>query len=92
MEDSSMSTRITIQDMDEASAKWIREEAQRRGVSRETLILELIRRGISMERNSSQLGAYHDLDSLAGTWSDEQATEFLNAIADFEQVDEKLWQ
>ncbi|MBI4639366.1 MAG: hypothetical protein HY731_01660 [Candidatus Tectomicrobia bacterium] len=45
-----------------------------------------------MERESSQLQVYHDLDSLAGTWSDEQASEFLNAIADFEQVDEKLWQ
>ena len=33
----------------------------------------------------------NDLDSLAGTWSEEQETEFLNAVADFEQVDEKLW-
>lgn len=87
-----MRTSITIQDIDEATAKWINEEAKRRGVSIETLVLELIRRGISMERESSQLQAYHDLDPLAGTWSDEQATEFLNAIADFEQVDEKLWQ
>jgi len=59
-------------------------------VTIEVLILELIRKGISMEQESSQLQVYHDLDSLAGTWSDEQASEFLNAIADFEQVDEKL--
>ena len=33
---------------------------------------------------------YRDLDALAGTWSDEEAEEFLSAIADFERVDEGL--
>jgi hypothetical protein len=35
---------------------------------------------------------YDDLDHLAGTWSDEQAEEFLGAIADLERVDEDLRQ
>jgi hypothetical protein len=35
---------------------------------------------------------YHDLDHLAATWSDEQAKEFLEAIADLDQVDKELWQ
>jgi hypothetical protein len=35
---------------------------------------------------------YHDLDSLAGTWTNGETQEFLTAIADFNQVDEKLWQ
>lgn len=86
-----MSAPITIQNMDEATAKWIDEEAQRRGVSRETLVVELIHKGIDLKRQESLPQTYHDLDALAGTWSDEEAEEFLNAIADFEQVDEKLW-
>jgi hypothetical protein len=35
---------------------------------------------------------YHDLDSLAGTWSDQEANEFLAAVSEFNRVDEKLWQ
>ena len=86
-----MSTNITIQELDEATAKWISEEAERRGVSVESVVLELIHKGINVAQESSQLQAYHDLDSLAGTWSEEQEAEFLHAIANFEQVDEKLW-
>lgn len=87
-----MSISITIQDIDDAATKWIKEEAERRGISVETLVVELIHRGIIVERESSHHQIYHDLDSLAGTWSEEQANEFLKAIADFERVDEKLWQ
>jgi hypothetical protein len=86
-----MSTEITIQDLDDATEKWIAEEASQRGVTIDQLILELIQKGISVERQSSPAPIYDDLDSLAGTWTEEQATEFLNAIDDFELVDEKLW-
>lgn len=86
-----MSTNITIQNLDAPTAKWISEEAERRGISVESLIVDLIRKGINTGQDTSQLQAYNDLDSLAGTWSEEQEVEFLNAIANFEQVDEKLW-
>ena len=86
-----MSTNITIQGLDDATAKWISEEAERRGVSVESLIVDLIRKGINIDQDTSQLPTYNDLDSLAGTWTEEQEAEFLNAVADFEQVDEKLW-
>lgn len=86
-----MSAPITIQDLDEATAAWISEEASRRGVSVETIILQLIQKGIHLEQEQAQLPTYHDLDSLAGTWSEEQENEFLNALTDFEQMDEKLW-
>ncbi|MCI0485967.1 MAG: hypothetical protein L0229_05145 [Blastocatellia bacterium] len=86
-----MSRSIMIQILDDATADWIAREAERRGISEQTLILELIRKGIGTDRESQELQTYHDLDSLAGTWSDEEAKQFLDATADFEQVDEKLW-
>lgn len=87
-----MSSSFTIRYIDDATARWISEEAERRSVSAETLIVELIRKGITVEAQSSELRTFSDLDSLAGTWSEEQAREFLDTVADFEQVDEKLWQ
>ena len=87
-----MSTNITIQNLDDTTSEWIGNEARRRGISVESLVVELIRKGMSTGQQTPQLQSYHDLDSLAGTWSEEQEAEFLNAIADFEQVDKKLWQ
>ncbi|HST21821.1 MAG TPA: hypothetical protein VLR90_11920 [Blastocatellia bacterium] len=86
-----MNLPITIQDIDDATAKWLSEEAKRRGVNVESLIVELIHKGIGVEREGMPLKSYHDLDSLAGTWNEEQEAEFLNAVSDFEQLDEKLW-
>jgi DNA polymerase III delta subunit len=83
-----MGRAIVLENLDDASAIWIEQEAERRGLSVEQVALELIQQAIK----AAQLKTYHDLDDLAGTWSDEEADEFLSVIADFERVDEKLWQ
>jgi hypothetical protein len=35
---------------------------------------------------------HHDLDHLAGTWTDADLEEFEEATAVFEQIDAELWQ
>jgi hypothetical protein len=83
---------IVINNLDEATATWIDEEAKKRGTDKEAVALHLIRKGIECEHGHVALQTFDDLDSLAGTWSEEQATEFMDAISYFDQVDEKLWQ
>jgi hypothetical protein len=83
---------IIINDLDEATANWINEEAKKRGINKEAIALHLIRKGIECEHGHVALQTYDDLDSLGGTWSEEQAEEFMEAISYFDQVDEKLWQ
>ncbi len=83
---------ITINNLDEATANWIEKEAERRGTDKEAVALHLIRKGIECEGEPFAPRTYEDLDSLAGTWTEEQATEFMQAISYFDQVDEKLWQ
>lgn len=34
---------------------------------------------------------YHDLDALAGTWSEADAAAFQAATTPFEQIDDTLW-
>jgi hypothetical protein len=34
---------------------------------------------------------YHDLDFLAGTWTEADAEEFKSATADFDHIDAELW-
>ncbi len=59
---------------------------------RSAAVLELIQKGITKEQDGEPLHVYRDLDELAGTWGDEEAEAFLDVVADFEHVDEKLWQ
>ena len=69
---------IVLENLDEPSATWIEQEAERRETTHEQIVLELVRAGIQR----SQLEAHHDLDDLAGTWSDEEAQEFLGVLAE----------
>jgi hypothetical protein len=82
---------ITIHHLDDASADWIEEQASQRGIEKEQIVLQLIHQGIDLEQKKSRLPQYHDLDALAGTWSEEDAAEFDQATERFRQVDEELW-
>ncbi len=82
---------ITIHDVDDATANWLVEEAGRWGVSVEMIAGQLLQRGLEWERRRIELPTYHDLDALAGTWCEDEAAAFLQATADFEQVDHGLW-
>lgn len=35
---------------------------------------------------------YHDLDYLAGTWTEEDETEFIANTKQFTEIDQNLWQ
>jgi len=69
---------------DELTAKLL-EEAQRRGVRPQELAEELLRQGLGLG------SVHHDLDSLAGTWSEADLEEFQATIKAFEEIDPKLW-
>lgn len=82
---------IVIDDIDKATAEWIDRESKRLGAPTEVVVRRLIRQAIELERKKSQGKIYNDLDSLAGTWDDKEAIEFLQAIDGFEQIDDELW-
>lgn len=86
-----MNEPITIQHLDEASADWIEDQASRRGVDKETVVLNLIHEGISLEQKKQRLPVHHNLDRFAGSWSKEDAEEFERATEPLRQVDEELW-
>ena len=44
-----------------------------------------------IEEESAQDGVYHDLDYLAGTWTEEEDMEFIQATEHFNRIDEELW-
>ncbi len=73
---------ITIPDVDDTTAIWLLEEAGRRGISMETVAGLLLQRGLEWERRRTALPAYHDIDALVGSWREDEAAAFLQAVAD----------
>ena len=84
-----MALSITIDQSDVALWESLRAEAARRGLEVDALVKELLREGLRPATTAGATPPHHDLDTLAGTWSEEEAESFLSAIEYFQQVDEE---
>ena len=85
-------TQLTIR-FDEELERRIRLLAHEEGLSLNQAVLRLLREGAGLKesrKGTDVVGS--SLDQLVGTWSDEEAEQFLEATADFEQVDPGMWQ
>ena len=74
---------------DEAAAK-LKEAAAQHGLSVNAYTLKLLRSGLGMPSEADQM-VHHELDALAGTWSEDEARTFEAHLEAFEQIDEDLW-
>lgn len=84
-----MTANLNIEELDPPLAEKLHNEAVRRNTSFADFVLSLLRQALTDLTGNRQV--YNDLDSLAGTWTEEEASIFETAIADFEVVDETLW-
>jgi plasmid stability protein len=84
-----MST-MTLRGIDEKTAEALKERAQKEGTSVNAVTLRLIRESLGLDKRKRNV-IYSDLDHLAGTWSQEQVSEFERNTAVFEKVDEEIW-
>ncbi|MFP3940497.1 MAG: ribbon-helix-helix domain-containing protein [Thermoanaerobaculia bacterium] len=87
-----MPHQLTIRYNDDLARK-IEELAEREGISRNQAVLRLLRKAVGVGR----LGEQHDvvgdsLDWFIGSWSEAEAREFDEAVAEFEQIDHELWE
>lgn len=86
-----MGVSVTIDNLDGDTLDRLHVEAQRRGLDVGALIKQMIQDGLLPASPPNAVELRHDLDDLAGTWSEEDAQEFLTATAQFNTVDEDLW-
>jgi hypothetical protein len=61
----------------------LKQEAERLHTSVNLLALELVEHGIGFSQKINR-PVFHDLDKLAGTWTDKDAKEFDTNIKDLE--------
>lgn len=86
-----MTRQLTIR-YDEELVREIESLARREGISRNQAVGRLLRKGAGLDEPGEEREVVGDaLDWFIGSWSEERAREFEEAIADFEAVDEDLW-
>lgn len=83
-------TTMTLRGIDESLAQTLKELARNQGVSLNSLALRLIREAAGIDKRKRTL-VHHDLDTLAGTWLEEDESEFLNATRALKAIDEEIW-
>jgi len=80
---------ISVHGIDQEMEKAIEERAKNEGKSVNKIVKELIAKALGIgERPPDNRGEFTD---LGGVWTEAEAAEFLELIADFETVDAKDW-
>lgn len=68
----------------------LKKEAVKQKISVNSLILEILKQGLGVAHPTKK-AVFHDLDHLAGTWSDKDKKAFDDSTKSFEKLDKELW-
>lgn len=81
---------LTIRGIDPLLSEAIKIQAQKNNESINKTALKILREAVGLSDNPVYK-TYHDLDNLAGTWSEEDEIEFNKNIQDFEKINKEMW-
>jgi hypothetical protein len=81
---------MSIRGMDDQTLTRLKKQAAQEGCSLNSLALRLLQ-GTGAATPHSGLKKFDDFNTLAGTWSDEEARDFERNTAAFAEVDVALW-
>jgi len=83
---------ITLRNLPPEIEKIVRKEADRQHTSINKAVISLLeRRSKSHKKIKPGIKEYDDLDSLAGSWTKKEASEFNKALAAQRTIDPELW-
>ena len=81
---------ITLRNIPPKLQELIRKRASKDGLSLNKAVLRMLEEASGQRRPAREL--YHDLDDLAGTWSDDEAAAFDAALLAQRRVDPEAWE
>lgn len=82
---------ITLRNIPPRLAEVLEHDAAETGLSLNRTVIRLLEKGAGLEQAPRKARVYHDLDHLAGTWSEAEAAEFDAELARQRQIDPELW-
>ena len=82
---------ISIQDIDEQLSALLKQQAATARKSVNQFILDMLRKQLGLKKERKFTAEYNDLDSLFGTWTEEEFSSIQGKISSERQVDTELW-
>jgi len=80
---------ITVRNLPPAVARAVKEKARKEKLSLNRAIVRLLEEATG--EGGRQKAVHHDLDHLAGRWSEEEYQQFLAAVAEQRRIDPEMW-
>ena len=81
---------MSIRGLDDRVLARLKSQAEQEGSSLNSLVLRLLQ-GTGASIETGALKKFDDLDTLAGTWDEDEAQAFARNTAAFAEVDAALW-
>ena len=78
---------ITLRNLPDSVARIIRKKAATEGISLNRAVIKVLEEGLG---GGAEL-VHHDLDDLAGSWSEDEALAFDRALAAQRVIPPELW-
>lgn len=87
-----MSISLTIPNLDDETFRRLQAEAQRTGSNPESVAQKVLSDNLPSLPTAGPVGGkYRDLSAIAGSWTDEEYRQFLEAVADCRCIDPEIW-
>ena len=80
---------LTLRGIDDSLAEALKEISKQLNTSINKAAIRLLKEAAGL--NNEKYKIHKDLDSLAGTWTEEEYDQFQDSIKDFEKIDEEMW-
>jgi len=81
---------ITVRNLPPKVAKAIREKARKERLSMNKAVIKLLEEATGATQETRKV-VHHDLDHMAGTWSQAEYEEFMEALREQRQIDPEMW-
>ncbi len=82
---------VTVRSIPPEVARAIRQKAKKKGISINKAVISLLEERTGTQGKRQPAPIYHDLDSLAGSWSRVEATTFSKSLSEQRRIDPDLW-
>jgi hypothetical protein len=82
---------ITLRNIPPELARRIRSRAVKKQISLNKAVLSLLEEQTGSRAVKSRVQLYHDLDTLAGSWTREEAAAFDRSLAQQRKIDPEVW-
>ncbi len=83
---------ISIQGIDEQLSARLQQQAATARKSVNQFILDTLRKQLGLEKERKLTTEHNDLDSLFGTWTEEEFNSIQGKISSERRIDSELWQ